>query len=147
MTARWAEEDRPVSLLIDQDMPDGCQDAIEEAVSFWYAHGVHYLYASYVRHGHVAVQGLPRKGEIAVTAAALSPGRLGETTLEWKRGEIVSAHITLAFCGDGVAANVASHEVGHALGLQHDSAFRNLMYPYSDGSGWQITPEQEEWVE
>jgi hypothetical protein len=113
----WADLDRPVKVLVSQDMTPVCHEATEEALSWW-EEQVDYLEVEWVPGYDPAVIGVPHVGEIGINHGALSPGIGGLT--QWDTyghtGYMVSASVTIADCKPLIVA----HEIGHALGLDHN---------------------------
>lgn len=114
----WPAWQRPVDVLVNGAMPQECVDAAFNGVAWWSDQGIDFLVPSTVGPEHPAVLGVPRAGEVGVTAGPLTPPAVGLT--EWTaRGKRLmhDAVITMDPERDGCTWQVAAHELGHALGL------------------------------
>ena len=64
-------------------------------------------------------------GSISWASSALSQLRIGDAAVVMKRG----IHLKSGFQSGGSVGTLLLHELGHAVGLQHVTATREVMYP------------------
>lgn len=132
-----------MGVMVSDDVPVRCREAIYEAVSIFQRRGVHYLYIQDVPHDAAAVSGLIYPSVISVVAGPpTDPNSDGWTELVALDGRMIWAEIRLRDC----SVRCATHELGHALGLDHETPRENLMYPFNIPEAVEITPAQIEQV-
>lgn len=143
----WPSSRRPVAVLLDEGMPEGCVEVTIEALDWWRRSGITFLRPAMVDRGHPAVNGVPREGEIGVTFGAVggvNQAVAAETRWRTTLGRWMhDADITLGTYGCTVAA--AAHEIGHALGLPdlYDTASENnVMFWNSEPDNVELTADQ-----
>lgn len=133
-TPEWTE--RPVPVYLGEGFPPECLESVELALAFWYDKGVDYLVLS-------ETEGVIRYG-ILVVHADLPGSAIGRATLAVHG----FAMAELEVCGGRAGLQVAAHEFGHLLGLDHVDDPTNLMNPWIAGGGSNLglTAEQIESV-
>ncbi|GEM_PF-3513266 len=135
--------------------------AVENAFSAWdqalasFGSQYGYSYLSQFSFGVSIVSAASTGYDITVefTSATAAPGgEIGEALISYVGGSILSVKITLYLYVSGVGTltptdvyNIALHEIGHALGLNHaaQSATSNgpeVMYPYYNFPGYALSP-------
>ncbi len=139
----WRE--RPVHVLVSEDLDPDCVAAIDAGLGFWYDHGVRYLEVTYGVLDELTQHGELHVGEIGVTSEEPSAAsHAGSTTQYAYDGEMVVAVVRLRpeFC----MPELANHELGHAMGLPDEYGedhIGNVMFWALPGLGDDVTPEQE----
>ncbi len=135
--------------------------AVENAFSAWnqalanFGNQYGYPYLSQFSFGVSLVSAASTGYDITVeftSATAVAGGEIGEALISYVGGTILSVKITLYLYVSGVGTltptdvyNIALHEIGHALGLNHaaqatTSNGPEVMYPYYNFPGYAFSP-------
>lgn len=133
-------------VLLSDTLSADCVQAADEAALWWRQYSPHLTLPT------IEADHAPRMGEIVIREQPLdASGRAGVThTRHLRTGELVCAVVTLdtGSCGD---ADVARHELGHALGLldMREGSPSNVMWWATwpgKAEATQLTEEQIQWV-
>ena len=145
-TFRWAPGFRPVVVLVSEGLSDECLRSLEGGLAYWYAHGVTYLEIFYnVPEPLTRVEEFLEPTIGVSEEAPVRDSHAGSTKQYAFEGLMLAAEVRFRpeFCVPGLA----SHELGHALGLADD--YRNpgnVMFWAFPGLGPNVTAAQLEVV-
>lgn len=135
--ARWLPTQRPIELRLDAAMDDVCVEAVDVALDYWRDNGVDYLAPT-----SGTVDGSREFGLVTVEQAELSPGEVGYTNRARLADMMLYARVRLDSCDPLTVA----HELGHAIGLNHNPRSGTVMYFAIGSSGWELDDDEREWV-
>lgn len=134
----------PTVLHVDSSLPEECIEAVADALALYEAKGVDYVQ---VEMNEPTWQGFLFQPVQTITwqQAYFDGPVAGETQwARWSkdRSALSRAQVAVEDC----RGNVARHEMGHALGLEHDSEPGNVMYWDTSGVGYDLDEDQIAWI-
>lgn len=149
MSLRWAPGVLPVDVLASGNLSDCQFEAVELGVDEWEAAvGADLFTVRRVAEDHPAFSGAPPLHTVPTSSAELEPGTVGLATIMHTRDDIIQAVRVQLDEPNGCnrVERVASHELGHVLGLQHASHPDCLLYMSVVDGPWDIHDYEIEWV-
>lgn len=111
---------RPVPVYVNQDADPACLEALDYAINFWADVGVEYLEVRWSDSSKAVSYGI---NVFCQGGRAPKPTTLGQAGFYGK-------NVAMVFIYD-YNDHTMTHELGHALGLEHSEDPENVMYKFN----------------
>lgn len=154
-TVYWQPEDFPLHVVVDRRLSPARQEALQSATLRWNEEVGETVFTIDREIDWYDRELLhPRRSTIYVILLDLPDHIPGETTQGWcsleatQECQILHGLVFLDLAApDETATLIFTHELGHAVGLSHDSWQPSIMYRHANSSGGQVMQDDINFIQ